>query len=122
MHNKNIYNENKKFLLRGNSSVCAGAFPLLCGRAPALLRGNIGYRRFEVTTILFKRHSLYQSTHPDVSKDLNLYQHRCENLRCVDEVQKLWFSLLHSINEYFLSVVKLKTASQWLVIGVHDTA
>jgi hypothetical protein len=30
-----------KFQLRGNSSVCAGAFQLLRGRAPAQLRGNI---------------------------------------------------------------------------------
>jgi hypothetical protein len=32
-----------KFKLRGNNSVCAGAFQLLRGRAPAQLRGNIGY-------------------------------------------------------------------------------
>jgi hypothetical protein len=31
--------ENLK--LRGNNSVCAGPFQLLCGRAPAQLRGNI---------------------------------------------------------------------------------
>jgi hypothetical protein len=30
----------EKFQLRGNSSLCAGAFPLLRGRAPAKLRGN----------------------------------------------------------------------------------
>jgi hypothetical protein len=41
MHNKNIYNENWKFQLRGNISGCAGAFQLLRGRAPAQLRGNI---------------------------------------------------------------------------------
>jgi hypothetical protein len=31
----------EKFQLRGNSSVCAGAFQLLRGRAPAQLTGNI---------------------------------------------------------------------------------
>jgi hypothetical protein len=31
----------RKFQLRGNNSVCAGAFQLLRGRAPAQLRGNI---------------------------------------------------------------------------------
>jgi hypothetical protein len=31
----------KNFQQRGNSSVCAGAFQLLRGRAPAQLRGNI---------------------------------------------------------------------------------
>jgi hypothetical protein len=31
----------RKFQLRGNGSVCAGAFQLLCGRAPAQLKGNI---------------------------------------------------------------------------------
>jgi hypothetical protein len=30
----------KKFQLRGKNSVCAGAFQLLCGHAPAQLRGN----------------------------------------------------------------------------------
>jgi hypothetical protein len=33
----------KSFQLRGNNSVCAGAFQSLCGRAPAQLRGNIGW-------------------------------------------------------------------------------
>jgi hypothetical protein len=42
MRNKNIYNENLKFQLRGNNSVCAGAFQLLRGRARPQLRGNIG--------------------------------------------------------------------------------
>jgi hypothetical protein len=32
----------KKFQLRGSNSVCAVAFPLMRGFAPALLRGNIG--------------------------------------------------------------------------------
>jgi hypothetical protein len=32
----------EKFQLRGNNSVCAGAFQLLRGRAPSQLRGNIG--------------------------------------------------------------------------------
>jgi hypothetical protein len=31
----------EKFHLRSNNSVCAGAFQLLRGRAPAQLRGNI---------------------------------------------------------------------------------
>jgi hypothetical protein len=31
----------EKFELRGNNSVCAGAFHLLRGRAPAQLRRNI---------------------------------------------------------------------------------
>jgi hypothetical protein len=31
----------RKFQLRGNNSMCAGAFPLLRGRTPAQLRGNI---------------------------------------------------------------------------------
>jgi hypothetical protein len=44
MHDKNIYNENGKLQLRGNNSVCAGAFQLLRGRAPAQLRGNIGHK------------------------------------------------------------------------------
>jgi hypothetical protein len=30
----------EKFQLRGNDLVCARAFQLLCGRAPAQLRGN----------------------------------------------------------------------------------
>jgi hypothetical protein len=34
----------EKFQLRGNNSVCAGAFQLLRGRATAQLRGNIGLR------------------------------------------------------------------------------
>jgi hypothetical protein len=34
--------KTEKFQLRGNNSVCAGAFQLLRGRAPAQLRGNIG--------------------------------------------------------------------------------
>jgi hypothetical protein len=33
----------EKFQLRGNNSVCAGAFQFLCGRAPAQLRGNAGH-------------------------------------------------------------------------------
>ena len=33
--------KTEKFQLRGNNSVCAGAFQLLRGRAPAQLRGNI---------------------------------------------------------------------------------
>jgi hypothetical protein len=32
----------EKFELRGDNSVCAGAFQLLRGRAPAQFRGNIG--------------------------------------------------------------------------------
>jgi hypothetical protein len=32
----------EKFQLRGNNSMCAEAFQLLRGRAPAQLRGNIG--------------------------------------------------------------------------------
>jgi hypothetical protein len=32
-----------KLQLRGNNSVCAGAFQLLLGRAPAHLRGNIDH-------------------------------------------------------------------------------
>jgi hypothetical protein len=32
----------EKFQLRGNSLVCAGAFQLLRGGAPAQLRGNVG--------------------------------------------------------------------------------
>jgi hypothetical protein len=36
--------KSKKFQLRGNNSVCAGAFHLLRGRAPAQLRGNIGHK------------------------------------------------------------------------------
>jgi hypothetical protein len=36
----------KKFHMCGNNSVCAGAFQLQCGRAPAQLRGNIGSRVF----------------------------------------------------------------------------
>jgi hypothetical protein len=42
MHHENTYNENwkKKIQLRGNNSVCAGAFQLLYGRAPAQLREN----------------------------------------------------------------------------------
>jgi hypothetical protein len=32
----------EKFQLRGNKSVCAGAFQLLRGVAPAQFRGNIG--------------------------------------------------------------------------------
>jgi hypothetical protein len=35
--------KTEKFQLRGNNSVCAGAFQLLRGRAPAQLRGNIEY-------------------------------------------------------------------------------
>jgi hypothetical protein len=31
----------EEFQLRGNISLCAEAFQLLCGRAPAQLRGNI---------------------------------------------------------------------------------
>jgi hypothetical protein len=31
----------EEFQLRGNNSVCVGAFQLLRGRAPAQLRGNI---------------------------------------------------------------------------------
>jgi hypothetical protein len=34
--------KTEKFKLRGKNSVCAGAFQLLRGRAPAQLRGNIG--------------------------------------------------------------------------------
>jgi hypothetical protein len=34
--------KTEKFQLRGNNSVCEGAFHLLRGRAPAQLRGNIG--------------------------------------------------------------------------------
>jgi hypothetical protein len=34
--------KTEKFQLRDNNSVCARAFPLLCGGAPAQLRGNIG--------------------------------------------------------------------------------
>jgi hypothetical protein len=33
-----------QFQLRGNNSLCAGAFQLVRGRAPAQLRGNIGNR------------------------------------------------------------------------------
>jgi hypothetical protein len=44
MHNKNICNENEKFQLRGNNSVCAGAFQLLRGCTPAQLRGNIEHQ------------------------------------------------------------------------------
>jgi hypothetical protein len=33
MRNKNIYNKNWKFQLRGNNSVCVVAFQLLRGRA-----------------------------------------------------------------------------------------
>jgi hypothetical protein len=33
----------EKIQLRGNNSVCAGAFQLLRGRATAQLRGNIVY-------------------------------------------------------------------------------
>jgi hypothetical protein len=32
--------KNAKLQLRGNSSVCAGAFQLLRGRTPAHLKGN----------------------------------------------------------------------------------
>jgi hypothetical protein len=35
--------KTETFQLHGNSSVCAGAFQLLYGRAPAQLRGNITY-------------------------------------------------------------------------------
>jgi hypothetical protein len=35
----------EKFQLRGNKSVCAGAFHLLRGRTPAQLRGNIACER-----------------------------------------------------------------------------
>jgi hypothetical protein len=37
--------KTEKFQLRGNNSVCAGAFQLLRGRAPAQLRGNIVHIR-----------------------------------------------------------------------------
>jgi hypothetical protein len=40
----------KKFQLRGNSSVYAGAFQLLRGRAPAHLRGNIAYKQIFAST------------------------------------------------------------------------
>jgi hypothetical protein len=33
--------KTEKFQLRGNKSVCVGAFQLLRGRAPAQLKGNI---------------------------------------------------------------------------------
>jgi hypothetical protein len=33
----------EKLQLRGNNSVCAGAFQLLRGRATAQLRGNIAF-------------------------------------------------------------------------------
>jgi hypothetical protein len=33
--------KTEKFQLRGNNSVCAGAFQLLRGRATAQFRGNI---------------------------------------------------------------------------------
>jgi hypothetical protein len=32
----------EKFQLRGNSSLCAGAFQLLCGRVPPQPTANIG--------------------------------------------------------------------------------
>jgi hypothetical protein len=34
----------ENFQLRGNNSLCAGAFQLLHGRAPAQLRGNTGFK------------------------------------------------------------------------------
>jgi hypothetical protein len=59
MHIKNITMKIEQFQLRGNNSVCAGAFRLLHGRAPAHLRGNIDvfpsayqYRRSPETVTL----------------------------------------------------------------------
>jgi hypothetical protein len=36
--------QTEKFQLCGKNSACAAAFQFLRGRAPAQLRGNIGYK------------------------------------------------------------------------------
>jgi hypothetical protein len=49
--------KTEQFQLRNNNSMCAGAFQLLCGRAPAQLRGNIACKNAQYSTNNQQRHS-----------------------------------------------------------------
>jgi hypothetical protein len=53
--------KTEKFQLRGKNSVCAGAFQLLRGRAPAQLRGNTELKSptIRANSVFFAETQLY---------------------------------------------------------------
>jgi hypothetical protein len=56
----------KKFQLRGNNSICAGAFQLLRGRAPVQLRRNVVLRLIiSLQNILRNKYTLRKSINPN---------------------------------------------------------